>query len=145
MPDIDRTIDPSADQVRTLRDTGREGPIVMLNLLKFKAVATYPAAAGEPPCSGAQAYARYQHGFTVTVGATSQAEILYEGPVEQIFIGMAGTAETDWDQALIVRYPTRQHFLAMMADAAYKKLLVHRYAGLRRTILLQCGLVADNG
>ena len=79
---IDRSIDPTADQVRALRDTGRDGPVVMLNLLKFKQQATYDN--GEA-VSGAQAYARYQHAFTVTVGAISQAEVLYEGPVEQAF------------------------------------------------------------
>ena len=34
-------------------------------------------------------------------------------------------------------YPSRQHFLPMMANAAYREALVHRYAGLERTILLQ--------
>ncbi len=136
MTQIDRSIDPTADQVRALRDDGRDGPVVMLNLLKFRDMAAYPD--DTPACSGAEAYARYQHAFTVTVGAISQAEVLYDGPVEQVFIGMAGTPETDWDKALIVRYPTRQHFLGMMADAAYKKALVHRYAGLARTVLLQC-------
>nr|WP_310523450.1 DUF1330 domain-containing protein [Polymorphobacter sp.] len=134
---IDRTIDPSADQVRALRDHGRDGPVVMLNLLKFRVVAEYQD--GGAVCSGAEAYARYQHAFTVTVGAVSGAEVLYEGPVEQVFIGMAGTAETDWDKVLMVRYPSRGHFLAMMADADYREALRHRYAGLARTVLLQCG------
>ena len=108
----------------------------MLNLLKFRTRAAYDD--GEA-LTGSAAYARYQHAFTVTVGAISQAEVLYEGPVEQIFIGIAGTPETDWDMALIVRYPTRQHFLAMMAAPAYREALRHRYAGLERTVLLQCG------
>ncbi len=133
---IDRSIDPTADQVRTLRDAGRNGPVVMLNLLKFRENANYDD--GEI-VSGAAAYARYQHAFTVTVGDISQAEVLYEGKVEQVFIGMANTSETDWDMALIVRYPSRQHFLAMMAAPGYRDALRHRYAGLERTVLLQCG------
>ena len=75
---------------------------------------------------------------TVTVGAISQAQVLYDGPVEQVFIGMAGSPEADWDKVLIVRYPSRQHFLAMMADPDYRLALRHRYAGLARTVLLQC-------
>ena len=138
MTNTDRSIDPTADQVRALRDAGRDGPVVMLNLLKFRDAAAYPDDSGEAPCSGVDAYARYQHAFTVTVGAISQARVLYDGPVDQVFIGMAGTPETDWDKVLIVRYPTRGHFLAMMADAAYRQALVHRYAGLARTVLLQC-------
>lgn len=136
---IDRSIDPTADQVRTLRDTGPEGPVVMVNLLKFREVAVYPADSEESPCSGAEAYARYQHAFTVTVGEISQASVVYEGPVNQVMIGDPSAREADWDKVLIVRYPSRQHFLAMMADEQYRRSLVHRYAGLERTVLLQCG------
>jgi uncharacterized protein (DUF1330 family) len=135
---IDRSIDPTADQVRALRDHGRDGPIVMLNLLKFRKQAAYPADSGEPAMTGAEAYARYQEAFTVTVSEISKAEVFYDGPAEQVFIGMAGTPETDWDKVLLVRYPSRQHFLGMMADATYREALRHRYAGLERTVLLQC-------
>ncbi len=131
----DPAIDPGADQVRQLRDHGPEGPIVMLNLLKFRDRAAYPEGHPDAGLTGAEAYARYQHAFTVTVGATSQAEVLFEGPVDQVFIG--DPAANAWDACLIVRYPSRRHFLAMMADPAYREALVHRYAGLERTLLLQ--------
>lgn len=121
-----------------MRDEGRDGPVVMLNLLKFRELANYPPELNEPPCSGEAAYARYQHAFTVAVGDISQAEVVYDGPCEQVFIGLAGAPETDWDKALLVRYPSRQHFLGMMADTGYRAALVHRYAGLERTILIQC-------
>ena len=47
-----------------------------------------------------------------------------------MFIGEAGTREADWDAVLIVRYPSRQHFLTMMADAQYRQALqnVTKYA-----------------
>lgn len=143
VPDHDNynpAIDPSRDQVRNLRDHGRDGPIVMLNLLKFHETARYPAGhAAAAAISGAAAYALYEHAFTIAVGAVSQAEVLYKGPCETLFIGMAGTAETDWDAVLLVRYPHRRNFLAMMADPGYRDALVHRYAGLARTVLIQCG------
>ena len=131
-------IDPTRDQVRNLRDHGSDGPVVMMNLLKFRETAEYPAEMAIAPCSGQEAYARYQHAFTVAVGAISQAEILYEGPCEQVFIGQAEAESADWDKLLLVRYPTRKHFLAMMADNSYRDALVHRYAGLERTVLIQC-------
>lgn len=140
LANIDGSIDPTRDQVRALRDHGRDGPVVMLNLLKFRKIANYPADMAVPACSGEAAYARYQHAFTVAVGDISQADVLYDGPCEQVFIGQGGTPETDWDKVLIVRYPTRQHFLNMMADSAYREALVHRYAGLERTVLIQCGV-----
>ncbi len=135
---MDRSIDPTADQVRALRDKGPDGPVVMVNLLKFRAAAQYPEGSTVAPCSGQDAYARYQTAFTETVGGVSHAKVLYDGPVNQVFIGMAGGPDTDWDKVLIVQYPSRQHFLAMMADGQYRDALVHRYAGLERTVLLQC-------
>ena len=141
---VDRSIDPTADQVRTLRDKGPDGPVTMVNLLKFRAQARYEDG-DEPPCSGKEAYARYKHAFTQTVGEVSRARVIFEGPVGQVFIGTPGRAETDWDEVLIVRYPSRQHFLAMMADPRYREALRHRYAGLERTVLLQCAGGAEQG
>lgn len=131
----DPAIDPTADQVRDLRDHGPDGAIVMLNLLRFLDRARYPEGHPDSGSTGREAYARYQHAFTVTVGATSGAEVLFEGPVDRVFIG--DPAAHRWDACLIVRYPSRRHFLAMMADPAYRDALVHRYAGLERTLLLQ--------
>ena len=134
---IDRSIDPTADQVRALRDAASDEPVTMVNLLKYRAQARYEDG-NEAPCTGREAYARYKHAFTETVGAVSQAQVLFAGPVGQVFIGQVGRPETDWDDVLIVRYPSRRHFLAMMADATYREALRHRYAGLERTVLLQC-------
>ena len=136
---IDRSIDPTADQVRALRDAPDTGPVVMVNLLKFRDVAAYAPDSGCEACSGVEAYRRYQHVFTVTVGATSQAQVLYDGPVDRIVIGVPGAAAADWDKVLVVRYPSKAHFLAMMANEQYRSEgLPHRYAGLARTVLLAC-------
>jgi uncharacterized protein (DUF1330 family) len=83
---------------------------------------------------GAEAYRRYQTAFVETVGDVSCAEVVWEGKIDRLFIG---DTSQDWDKCLLVRYPSRQHFLAMMANAAYREALVHRYAGLERTILMQ--------
>lgn len=136
--ELDRSIDPTRDQVIHLRDKGPEGPIVMVNLLKFRRHAQYPADSHEPDCSGREAYARYEHAFTVTVQSVSGAEVVFRGGVDQLFIGQPGDQAGDWDDVLIVRYPSRQHFLAMLKDTTYQEALQHRYAGLERTILLQC-------
>lgn len=138
LANLDASIDPTADQVRAMRDADQDAPVVMLNLLKFRRDAVYPSDAGFGPCSGVEAYQRYQHAFVEAVGAVSRAKVLYDGPCEHVFIGMAGTGQTDWDKVLIVQYPARKHFLAMMANREYRDALVHRYAGLERTVLIQC-------
>jgi uncharacterized protein (DUF1330 family) len=134
-----RSIDPTADQVRALRDSGAEGPIVMVNMLKYRKRAAYPADFnGDGDVSGEEAYRRYERAFVVSVGHVSKAEVLYMGPVQQVFIGAAGAPESDWDAMLIVRYPSKDNFLAMMANEEYRRALVHRYAALERTVLLRC-------
>lgn len=130
-------IDPTGARIKDLRDNGPDGPVVMLNLLKFKPLADYPEGHPDAGISGAEAYARYEELFIRTVGAVSQAEPLYDGPAMRILAG--AEADADWDRMLIVRYPSRHHFLAMMADETYRDGLVHRYAALERTVLLQCG------
>lgn len=130
-------IDPTGARIKDLRDNGPDGPVVMLNLLKFKDKAAYPDGHPNAGISGAEAYDLYEALFTKTVGAVSQAQPLYNGPAMRILAG--SEADGDWDRMLIVRYPSRQHFLAMMADETYREGLVHRYAALERTILLQCG------
>ena len=131
---FDSSIDPTADQVRALRDAGPDGPVVMLNLLKFRVQANYPAGSPHAPCSGAEAYSRYQTAFVETVGDVSSAEVVWEGKIDRTFIG---DPSLDWDKCLLVRYPSRQHFLAMMANPTYRDALEHRYAGLERTLLMQ--------
>lgn len=135
---IDISIDPTGDQIRHLRDKGPDGPIVMVNLLKFRAHADYSPGAHAAVSTGREAYALYEHAFTVTVGEVSKAEIIFRGPVNQLFIGRTDEPANDWDDVLVVRYPSRQHFLAMLAHPTYKEALHHRYAGLERTLLLQC-------
>ena len=98
-----------------MRDAGPDGPVVMLNLLKFREQANYPAGSPHAPCSGAEAYRRYQTAFVENVGDVSRAEVVWEGKIDRPFIG---DASQDWDKCLLVRYPSRQHFLAMMANAS---------------------------
>lgn len=135
---MDRSIDPTADQIRDLRDNGPDGPLVMVNLLKFRAHAQYPGEQPEPSRTGADAYALYEHAFSVTLKDVSGAQVLYRGAVDRTFIGDIGRQETQWDRALIVRYPSRRHFLGMLAHPQYREALAHRYAGLERTLTLQC-------
>jgi len=89
---FDPTIDPTADQVRALRDAGPDGPVVMLNLLKFREQANHPAASAHVPCSGAEAYRSCQTACVDTVGNVSRAEVVWEGRIDRPFIGEASPA-----------------------------------------------------
>ena len=80
------------------------GPVVMLNLLRFR------------PDGGRERYAAYaQH-----VGAIS-----HRFGVERVYLGSGGRALVaeagqEWDAVVLVRYPSRQAFADMIRDPDYR-------------------------
>ena len=111
-------VDPTADELRRLASTDRDGPFVMLNLLKF-------------PDADRPAYAEYAQRaapFLERYGA----EVLYAGDCDQALVA---PAEHDWDSVLLVRYPSRAAFLEMIADPGYREITALRSAGLQSAVL----------
>jgi uncharacterized protein (DUF1330 family) len=103
------------------------GPIVMLNLLKFK------RDAGDGR-TGAEAYAAY--GAAVTEMITSRGgEILWSGRPEALLIGGSGD---EWDMVALVRYPSPRALAEMGSSPEYQAIHHHREAGLERTVLIAC-------
>ena len=75
----------------------------MLNLLKYR-------PEGEPSY---RAYSAALKDYLPGIGA----EVLYVGDGSTVLVAPAGW---DWDAVLIVRYPSRQAFSAMVRDPAYQ-------------------------
>ena len=130
------SVTPSASQIRMLTEKGPEGPIVMVNLLKFRARAEYEASRPEAheSVSGAEAYQRYGVVAQKCVAEVG-GSIVWAGPQALVFIG---DDAQKWDQVVCVRYPSRQAFLKMVSQPHYLAASHHRTAGLERTALLCC-------
>ncbi len=112
------TIRPNADQFAALVNAPDEGPVVMVNLLKFKAAA---------------AYERYGSAATAMVEERG-GRLLWLGRVEQVLIG---DVDTDgWDAVALVEYPSRQAFVDMVSTREYQAAHAHREEGLDRTVVL---------
>jgi uncharacterized protein (DUF1330 family) len=62
------------------------------------------------------------------------AEVVYGGPQQQMVIGDADRAW--WDLIVVVRYPSPQAFMAMVADPEYQAVHEHRAAALERAELI---------
>ena len=94
-------IHPSPEQIKMIRDMDIDGPIVMLNLLRFK------------PDGGAEEYAR-----SGTAAAPhlrhSGATLNYIGEVAATIIG-----GEDWDRIILVEYPSKVAFLEMFSNPDY--------------------------
>ncbi|HWA92284.1 MAG TPA: DUF1330 domain-containing protein [Rhizomicrobium sp.] len=127
---------PTPEQIFALTEKGPDGPIVMVNLLKYRRRARYEPDAKEAfeNLTGREAYQRY--GLTALRCVTELGGgIVWLGLQALVFIG---GAENEWDEVVCVRYPSRQTFLEMIARPDYLAAKYHRDAGLERTALLCC-------
>lgn len=103
--------------------------VVMLNLLKFRDVAL--EGYGVDGMSGSQAFRRY--------GELNDAEDVKFGS-EPIWMGLAKNTiigDEDWDLAILVRYPTRQHFIDKLDNAKYREISKVREAALLDSRLVE--------
>ncbi len=129
---MSNSVDPTRQQFDTFKNLPRDTPIMMLNLIRLRDEAQYPDGRD---ASGAQAYKIYgkesDRIFTRVGG-----EIIWRGEPECIVIG---PLEEAWDIAFIARYPDAGAFLAMITDADYKQVVVHRQAAVLDSRLIRLG------
>jgi len=123
-----KAITPNREQFAALMTAPDEGPVVMLNLLKFKARATNADASGNAE------YRRYGDAAVEMIEKRG-GKVLWTGRADQILIG---DPEEDWDAVLLVQYPSRAAFVEMVTTPEYDKAHEHREAGLERTVVIAC-------
>ena len=116
-------IRPNKEQFIELMNAPDEGPVVMLNLLKFK------------PRDGAKEYGKYGDSVSKMVEQRG-GKMLWIGRVDQALIGDVDA--NDWDAIALVQYPSRAAFIEMATSKEYDEAHVHREGGLERTVLLAC-------
>lgn len=128
-------LDPTPEAGRDFILRGIAGEVVMLNLLRFRAVADYSAApelAPDRPISGADAYDRYV-AHTLPFLAASGGELLLEAEGGAFLIG---PGDERWDRAMLVRQSSVDAFMSFASNAAYRAGLGHRTAAVEDSRLL---------
>lgn len=128
-----RNIEPTAEQLEVFANQHDDGTeIVMLNLLRYRDQANYPEHLEQPPCSGREAFKRYAK---LSIGCIEGVggKVIFIGAALATVIGP--TAEA-WDDIFLVRYPSRQAFLEMIASADYAAIAFHRAAALQDSRLI---------
>ncbi len=112
-----------------------KGPVVMLNLLKFKEKADYTDLDHLKPAeeiSGKDAYNLYMK-YTKPLIEKVGSRVLFYGAANTFLIGPP--TET-WDIVLLVEHPSVEAFMAFAQNKEYKKTLGHRTAALEDSRLL---------
>ncbi|MFT4572092.1 MAG: hypothetical protein ACI8TX_002193 [Hyphomicrobiaceae bacterium] len=127
-----KTVEPSPERLQAFANAALQGPIVMLNLLRYREQAEYPQGYGAEPCSGREAYHRYGEVVVARI-ATVGGELVWMGSAQFSVIAPAGE---EWDDVVLVRYPSREAFLEMVAQPEYIAATPHRTAALEDSRLV---------
>jgi uncharacterized protein (DUF1330 family) len=112
-------VDPTPEDIQKLLAEAGNGPIVMLNLLRYK------------PDGGRERYADYAaktFPFLQGVGG----EILYAGDTG---LALVAPDSHEWDTVAIVRYPSAAKFLEMVGNPEYLEVSKIRSGALDAAVL----------
>jgi len=124
---------PAAGQAFLTSDT--QGPIVMLNLLRFRDLADYsecPTLKPDQDIRGKKAYRIYMKLATPLIEKAG-SRVLFSGRSNSFLIG---PPEEQWDFMLLVEHKSKEDFLAFASDQEYLKIAGHRTAALADSRLL---------
>ena len=97
-----------------------DGPVTMLNLLRFR------------PDGGRESYQRYVAHLRQGVHDRYGLEVVYLGEGAPALAAEDGQA---WDMVVLVRYPSRQAFVDMIGDPEYRAGEHHRREALLEAVL----------
>ncbi len=126
MPTFENDVYPQdPEQIAAMQESGPEGPIYMVNLLKFKEKAEY-SDGRETDLTGREAYQIYGQAVSRIIQDFG-GQVVFAADVTQLSLGRVDEL---WDEVAIARYPNRAALVAMSTSAPWRKAAAHREAGL---------------
>jgi uncharacterized protein (DUF1330 family) len=136
------SIDPLPAQFGAFKALPRDKPILMLNLIRLRALADYPAGhpdhgKGRTGKDAYRAYGAFAGAFVAKLGGRR----IWEGRPEAVVIG---PHDERWDLAFIVEYPSAAAFLSMVTDPDYREQVKHRTAAVEDSRLIRLAPTADH-
>ncbi|HEY8515985.1 MAG TPA: DUF1330 domain-containing protein [Candidatus Binatia bacterium] len=119
---------PDKSQIEQLLSAPDDGPVVMVNLLRFKERADAP----DDDVSGEEAYRRYTASMLRFI-AERGARVIWNGRLES---QVMGTGAEGFHLIALVEYPSRKAFFEIATHPLVQEIGVHRAAGLEGQWLL---------
>ena len=123
---------PNKEQIKGFMEPVSEGPICMVNLLKFKEKAEYEDGR-DTDLTGREAYALYEEGVKKLLQEIGGG-IGFEGDVERLALG---EVEELWDVVGLAVWPSRGAMFKVMQSPEMQAISVHRSAGLAGQLNLE--------
>ena len=122
---INEVLPTSSERIKAMMEPGPEGPIYMINLLKFKEHAEYEDGR-DTQLTGYEAYQIYGKGVARLLPKYG-GEVFFMGDVTFLSLGQV---EELWDEVAIAKYADRGSLVQMTSSEEWQALAVHRAAGL---------------
>jgi len=122
---VNEVMPTSPERIEEMMQPGPDGPIYMVNLLKFKDKAEYEDGR-ETDLTGFEAYQLYGRAVSRIIQDYG-GEIQFAADVTFLSLGQV---EELWDEIAIAKYPNRGALLAMSSSQEWQEAAVHRTAGL---------------
>ncbi len=122
---VTNEIMPQSAAAQTFFADADHGPMVMINLLKFRDKAAYPDGSNTG-MSGRDAYLVYGAAVTKCLALVG-GHAVFSGDVSGIILGQVDDL---WDMVALAYYPSPQAMLQMVALPEYQGIEIHRFAGL---------------
>jgi hypothetical protein len=123
---------PNKEQIKGFMEPVSEGPICMVNLLKFKEKAEYEDGR-DTDLTGREAYALYEEGVKKLLQEIGGG-VGFEGDVERLALG---EVEELWDVVALAVWPSRGVMFEVMQSPDMQAISVHRSAGLAGQLNLE--------
>ena len=128
-------LEPTQESGRAFFMRGMTGSVVMLNLLRYRAIADYsasPQLAPAEPITGEAAYRLYME-HTMPHLEKSGGKLLFFGRGGRFLIGPDSER---WDAAMLVQQSSPAAFMEFASNTAYLAGMGHRTAALEDSRLL---------
>lgn len=122
---VNEVMPTSPERIAEMMQPGPDGPIHMVNLLRFKDRAAYEDGR-DTDLTGRQAYELYGRAVSALLPDYG-GEVVFAGDVTFLALGQV---EDLWDEVAVVSYPNRGALLAMSSSPEWREAAVHRTAGL---------------
>ncbi len=121
-------VHPTQNQMTQLMAYPEDTPLTMLNIIKFKS----KTEAGNE--TGKQAYARYFKNAQEFI-KQSGAKLIWKGAVATTVIG---DTKNQPDMIFLVEYPSVTHFIKMVSNSEYQRIVNDRSIALEYGGLIAC-------
>ena len=122
---VNEVMPTNPERIDEMMQPGPDGPIYMVNLLKFKDKAEYEDGR-ETDLTGFEAYQLYGRAVSRIIRDYG-GEIQFAANVTFLSLGQV---EELWDEIAIAKYPNRGALLEMSSSPEWREAAVHRTAGL---------------